>query len=118
MFIDGPACPIQSCLDKEVIPSRSTMKRRASENIKSSICTSPEKITRKGSISPYQDVSCLHDDCRYRIARNFYQEKISPSILSCANDYIEHMACNLYRIGLIKYFCNTKVSGFGKIFVQ
>ena len=70
VFVDGPACSIQSCLNKEVIPSRSALKRRASENVhvKSSIHTSPEKISRIGSISPYQDVSlsaCISSTCTY-----------------------------------------------------
>ena len=50
----GPAC---SSLDTEMVHSTSAQKRRASENVKSSICASPEKSTRIRSISPYQDVS-------------------------------------------------------------
>ena len=48
-----------SVLDKEVVASISTLKRRASENVKSSISVSPEKAPRKGSVSPNQDVSFM-----------------------------------------------------------
>ena len=67
----------------------------------------------------------------YRIGGNFYQEKVSPilppaiigeififaNFLSCVNDYIEDMATFtvLAKIYSTKYFCNTKVSGLGKI---
>ena len=70
---------------------------------------------------------------RYHRAGNFRQEKLfanfttwscwrkycSANFLSCVNDYIEHMTTFtvLVKIYSIKYFCNTKVPGLGKIFV-
>ena len=42
------------------------------------------------------------------------------NFLSCVNDYIEDMATftALAKIYFTKYFCNTKVSGVGEIFVK
>ena len=37
--------------------------------------------------------------------------------LSCANDYIEHMATFTVLVK-IEYFCNREVPGLGEIFVQ
>ena len=71
---------------------------------------------------------------RYRIGRNFHQDKIfanfatysrwrkflSANFLSRVNDYIGDMATftALAKIYSIENFCNTKVSGLGEIFVQ
>ena len=65
-FIGGPAC---SSLHKEMLSSthRSSLKRRASENVKPSPCTSPEKVTRVGSISPHQHVSLISGRSRTNI---------------------------------------------------
>ncbi len=47
-------------------------------------------------------------------------EILSTNFLSCVNDYIEDIATftSLAKICSTEYFCNTKVAGLGKIFVQ
>ena len=45
---------------------------------------------------------------------------VIPLILSCVNDYVEHMATFTTRakISFSENFCNTKVAGPGETFVQ
>lgn len=57
-YIEGP---IQNSLDMKVSPSRSALKRRASDNAKSSLPSDMATASlRKGSFSPYEDVSVVN----------------------------------------------------------
>ena len=57
--------------------------------------------------------------CKFRHLLLYDKIFLSVNFLSCVNDYIEDMATftALAKIYSIEYFCNTKVSGLGEIFV-
>ena len=91
----------------------------------------PELVTKAHGSLPQQGfIDCFI----YRTGGNFRQEKffanfttcshwrsfLSTKFFSCVNDYIEDMVTftALAKIYSIEYFCNTKVTGLGEIFVQ
>ena len=96
-----------------------------------SLVSSPRTKFSFPYIQSFSPKRCQDKIEKYCIHRNFHQEKFLPSalidknfitriFLSCVNDYIEDMATftALAKIYSTKYFCNTKVGGLGKIFVQ
>ena len=80
-------------------------------------------------VAAYKGVTVCTDKCMYHICGNFRQEKIfvhfyicfyHANFLSCVKEYIEYMATftALAKIYSSKYFCSTKVTGLGQIFVK